>query len=108
MSRFVYFTRETWISLRRNLLMTLAGIMTVAVSLTLFGGIWFVQRLVDHGTSRWKNGVELEIFMNVDANEQQIAEVKSELDDLIKNEQVRNYRFLNKADAYSEFKRIFQ
>ena len=39
MSRFAYFTRETWISLRRNLLMTLAGIMTVAVSLTLFGGI---------------------------------------------------------------------
>jgi cell division transport system permease protein len=108
MSRFVYFTRETWISLRRNLLMTLAGIMTVAVSLTLFGGIWLVQRLVDHGTSRWKNGVELEIFMNVDANEQQIAEVKSELDDLIKNDQVRNYRFLNKSDAYSEFKRIFR
>ena len=108
MSRFVYFTRETWISLRRNLLMTLAGIMTVAVSLTLFGGIRLVQQLVDHGTSRWKNGVELEIFMNVDANDQQIAEVRSELDDLIKSDQVHNYRFLNKGDAYAEFKRIFK
>ena len=82
MSRLVYFTRETWISLRRNLLMTLAGVMTVAVSLTLFGGIWLVQRLVDHGTSRWKNGVELEIFMNVDANQQQIDAVQAELDGL--------------------------
>jgi cell division transport system permease protein len=108
MSRFVYFTRETWISLRRNLLMTLAGIMTVAVSLTLFGGIRLVQRLVDHGTSRWKNGVELEIFMQVDANEQQIDSVRSELDGLIDDEQVRDYRFLNKTDAYEEFKRIFR
>jgi cell division transport system permease protein len=108
MSRFVYFTRETWISLRRNLLMTLAGVMTVAVSLTLFGGIWLAQRLVDHGTSRWKNGVELEIFMNVDANQQQINSVRGDLEDLITAKQVRNYKFLNKADAYSEFKRIFK
>ena len=107
MSRLVYFTRETWISLRRNLLMTLAGIMTVAVSLTLFGGILLVQRLVDHGTSRWKNGVELEIFMNVDANQQQIDAVQAELDGLIADEQVRDYRFLSKQDAYEEFKRIF-
>ena len=49
MSRMGYFFRETLISLRRNLLMTLAGVMTVAVSLTLFGGIALVQRLVDHG-----------------------------------------------------------
>ena len=39
MSRLAYFTRETLISLRRNLLMTIAGIITVAVSLFLFGGI---------------------------------------------------------------------
>jgi cell division transport system permease protein len=108
MSRFVYFTRETWISLRRNLLMTLAGIMTVAVSLTLFGGIRLVQRLVDHGTSRWKNGVELEIFMQVNANDQQIKAVQGELDGLVEGDQVRDYRFLSKEDAYNEFKRIFR
>jgi cell division transport system permease protein len=108
MSRMVYFTRETWISLRRNLLMTLAGIMTVAVSLTLFGGIRLVQRLVDHGTSRWKNGVELEIFMQVDATDQQINAVRGELDGLVDTAQVRDYRFLSKEDAYSEFKRIFR
>ena len=31
MSRLAYFTRETLISLRRNLLMTFAGVMTVSV-----------------------------------------------------------------------------
>ena len=38
MSRLAYFVRETLISLRRNLLMTIAGIITVAISLFLFGG----------------------------------------------------------------------
>ena len=44
MSRLAYFARETLISLRRNLLMTIAGIMTVAISLFLFGGILLVSR----------------------------------------------------------------
>ena len=57
MSRLAYFTRETLISLRRNLLMTFAGVMTVAVSLFLFGGILLVSRTVDHGTNKWKHGV---------------------------------------------------
>ena len=52
MSRLAYFTRETLISLRRNLLMTIAGIMTVAISLFLFGGILLVSRTVDHGTQQ--------------------------------------------------------
>ena len=58
-----YVTRETAVSLKRNLLMTRAGILTVAVSLFLFGGVLLLSRMVDHGTARWKNGVELEIFL---------------------------------------------
>jgi cell division transport system permease protein len=54
-----YVLRETGVSLRRNLLMTAAGVLTVAVSLFLFGGVMLLSRMVDHGTARWKNGVEL-------------------------------------------------
>ena len=107
MPRFAYFVRETWISLRRNLLMTLAGIITVAVSLTLFGGIRLIQTMVDHGTSQWKDGVELEIFMNVDAPQQQIDDVRIGLDELVDSGQVKRYKFLSKEDAYNEFQRIF-
>ena len=49
--RLSYFARETLISLRRNLLMTLAGILTVTVSLLLLGGILLFQQWVDHGTN---------------------------------------------------------
>jgi cell division transport system permease protein len=117
---FRYVTRETAVSLRRNLLMTLAGILTVAVSLFLFGGVLLLSRMVDHGTSRWKNGVELEIFLcskssvpvtpapgadcTGEASAEQIEKVRAEL---AASPDVRRFRFLSKADAYKEAKRIF-
>jgi cell division transport system permease protein len=110
MSRLAYFTRETLISLRRNLLMTFAGVMTVSVSLFLFGGILLVSRVVDHGTSKWKHGVELEIFMQVKATPSQIDKVQAALDqDKLGglNAQVKSYRFVTKPEALKEFKKLF-
>jgi cell division transport system permease protein len=117
-----YVARETAVSLKRNLLMTLAGILTVAVSLFLFGGVLLLSRMVDHGTARWKNGVELEIFLcsrstaqpgaapgarpscQAEATQAQIDAVRTELD---ASPDVRRYRFLSKEDAFKEAKRIF-
>jgi cell division transport system permease protein len=114
-----YVTRETAVSLKRNLLMTLAGILTVAVSLFLFGGVLLLSRMVDHGTARWKNGVELEIFLcskstaepdsakpacRSEASEGQIAAVRTELE---QSPDVRHWRFFSKEDAFNEAKRIF-
>jgi cell division transport system permease protein len=99
-----YFTRETLISLRRNLLMTLAGILTVTVSLMLFGGILLFQTWVDHGTQRWKHGVEFEVFMVIDPTEDQTDAVADELDN---DPRVREYFFLSKEEAYEEFQRLF-
>jgi len=105
MSRFVYFTRETWISLRRNLLMTLAGVMTVAVSLTLFGGILMLSKWVDHGTERIKGGVTLEIFMRVDAPKAQIDAIETNLK---ADPNVKSYVHFDKQKAFEEFQRIFR
>jgi cell division transport system permease protein len=99
-----YFVRETLISLRRNLLMTLAGILTVTVSLMLFGGILLFQTWVDHGTEQWKHGVEFEVFMVVDPSEEQLDSITADLDD---DPRVRRYFFLSKEDAYEEFQRLF-
>jgi len=105
LSRLGYFTRETAVSLRRNLLMTIAGVLTVAVSLALFGGIMLLSKWVDHGTERIKGGVRLEVFMTVQATPEQIKDVDAALK---ADPQVKTYRFLNKDDAYAEFKRIFR
>ncbi len=100
-----YFTRETAISLRRNLLMTAAGVLTVAVSLFLFGGVLLLSRMVEHGTSRWKDDVELEIFMVSDATDGQVKAIEAELD---KSPDVRDFRPLTKQDAYEVFRRMFK
>jgi cell division transport system permease protein len=105
MSRLSYFIRETVISLRRNLLMTIAGIITVAVSLFLFGGIWLISTTVDHGTEKWKHGIELEIFLKNPIPDTQVADVR---DALANSPDVKNFTYLNHDDAYAEFKRIFR
>ncbi len=104
-TRLGYFARETLVSLRRNLLMTIAGILTVAVSLALFGGILMLSRWVNHGTAQIKGGVRAEIFMNVDATNPQIAEVRSALKS---DPQIKSWRFLDKQAALREFKSIFR
>ena len=96
MSRLAYFVRETLISLRRNLLMTIAGIITVAISLFLFGGILLVSATVDHGTQQWKHGIELEIFMKVGSTKKQVQVIETELK---ADPQVKSYKYLNQQDA---------
>ena len=104
-TRISYFSRETLVSLRRNVLMTIAGIATVAVSLSLFGGILMLSKWVDHGTEVIKGGVTLEVFMTVNATPQQIDDVQKALDD---DPNVKSSRHLTKDDAFTEFKRIFR
>jgi cell division transport system permease protein len=106
MSRLAYFGRETAISLRRNLLMTIAGIITVMISLLLFGGILLVQRTVDHGTSKWRQGVELEIFMKVDAPQSEVDAMRGQLE--ANTAEIKHVRYLNHDDAYKEFKKLFK
>jgi len=104
MSRLAYFARETLISLRRNLLMTIAGIITVAISLFLFGGILLVSATVDHGTQQWKHGIELEIFMKVGATQKQVQVIQQELK---ADPEVKSFKYLNQQDAYNIFKKDF-
>ncbi|HEU5302245.1 MAG TPA: permease-like cell division protein FtsX [Acidimicrobiia bacterium] len=105
LTRIGYFARETLVSLRRNLLMTIAGVLTVAVSLALFGGILMLSRWVGHGTERIKGGVRLEVFMTVDATDTQILDVRAALDD---DPDVKSFRYFDKEAALEEFKRIFR
>jgi cell division transport system permease protein len=103
LSRLKYFLRETLVSLRRNVMMTIAGIMTVFISLMLFGGILVVVRAVDHGTSTWRHSVELEVFMRVRATDPEIAAIGSELK---ADPQVKSVSYIDHQKAYKIYKTI--
>jgi cell division transport system permease protein len=101
-----YATRETASNLRRNLLLTTASMLTVAVSLSMVGVALLLRYGVDNATQRWKNGVEFEIFLNLDVTPEQQARIERELvahPDVAKG----GVKFVSQEQQYELFKQYF-
>ena len=101
-----YATRETASNLRRNLLLTTASMLTVAVSLSMVGVALLLRYGVDNATQRWKNGVEFEIFLNLDVSPEQQASIERQLvehPDVAPN----GVKFVSQAEQYELFKLYF-
>ena len=61
--RAQFVLSEVWIGLRRNLTMTVALIVVVAISLSLLGtGLLFVKQ-VDNTRSYWQSRVQLSVYL---------------------------------------------
>jgi cell division transport system permease protein len=101
-----YAARETASNLRRNLLLTIASMLTVAVSLSMVGVALLLRYGVDNATKRWKNGVEFEIFLNLDVTPEQQARIERELLDHpdVADDGVK---FVSQAEQYQLFKLYF-
>ena len=99
-----YVVRETAGNLRRNLLMTSAAVLTVAVSLFLVGGALLIKQGVSRATIQWRGGVELSIFMQPDATPDQAKAVEAEL---AKMPEVKKTTYVDQDAAYDEFKKMF-
>src|SRR5437879_12091272 len=76
--RVDYVARETATNLRRNVFMTTAAIVVVAVSLALVGGALLLKQGVDKATIQWRGGVELSTFMKDDAAPGEIEAIARE------------------------------
>ena len=99
-----YVSRETLTNLRRNVLLTTASMVTVAVSLSMVGVAFLLRYGVDNATQRWKNGIEFEIFMDPQATPEQKSRIERLLDD---HQDVRDYRFVGRTEQYDLFKDFF-
>ncbi|MBW3614823.1 MAG: permease-like cell division protein FtsX [Actinobacteria bacterium] len=99
-----YVVRETATNLRRNLLMTTAAILTVAVSLSLVGAALLLRQGVTRATLQWQGGVELSIFLNPDIATTQRDGIKAQLDAM---PEVRRVAYVDQEAAYTEFKQMF-
>ena len=109
--RFGFLINEVFTGLRRNVTMTVAMILTTAISIGLFGGGLLVIRLADHSREIYLDRVETQVFLNndVSANDPTCdadpckalrAKIESRKD-------VKSVRFLNKDDAYNDAVRKF-
>ena len=99
-----YVVRETAINLRRNLLMTSAAVLTVAVSLSLVGGALLLKQGVSKASLQWRGGVELSVFMLPEASPSQNEAIERELHRM---PEVKRVSYVDQQEAFKEFRRMF-
>jgi len=99
-----YVARETASNLWRNRLMTVAAILTVAVSLTLVGAALLLRQGSANASGALERGTEVTVWMEPNATTQEIHAVGTELGQLTYVRQPCAY--WDKARNYSEARKL--
>ncbi|MGH3666462.1 MAG: permease-like cell division protein FtsX [Egibacteraceae bacterium] len=102
--RWRYLASEVGIGLKRNLLMTLATIVTVTVSLALLGAGVALAIQVNKAERLLYAQVEVSIFLNLDVTPDQRDSLQSDLDG---NPLVEEIIYVSQEQAFEEVKEIF-
>lgn len=105
MFSFRYVLRETGQNLWRNILLAVATVITVGVSLAMFGGFMLFQAAVDSATARWQDGVEFIVWMNADAETEEDLSVQNQLDE---SPGVLRWEYVDRQQSYNEFREFFE
>ncbi|MCH9666546.1 MAG: permease-like cell division protein FtsX [Actinomycetia bacterium] len=109
--RFGFLINEVLTGLRRNVTMTVAMILTTAISIGLFGGGLLVVRLADQSLAIYLDRVESQVFLT---NEVSASDPTCDADpckalrsQIEARDDVRSVRYLNRDDAYDDAIRKF-
>jgi cell division transport system permease protein len=103
--RFGYFFSETFTNLKRNFLMTIAAVSTVAISLLLLGGVQILSMAVDNMTVTWEAQVEIAIFLRDDITEGELDALTTEVSEM---GEVENVSYVSKDAAYEDYKEMYR
>ena len=99
-----YVVRETASNLWRNRLMTIAAILTVAVSLSLVGAALLLRQGSANATGTLERGTQVTVWMQPNANAQEIKAVSTQLSQL--NYVTQPCAYWNKARNFAEARRL--
>ncbi|GHF80029.1 cell division transport system permease protein [Amycolatopsis bartoniae] len=103
---------EVFTGLRRNVTMTIAMIITTAVSLGMLGGGLLIVRTIDKMQVDYMADVEVSIYLtqDVSANDKDCSQdpCRSLRQQVQNNPAVESVVFENRDQAYERFKKIFQ
>ena len=97
LGRAAYFARETWINVRRNLTLTVAAILTVAVGVMLVGLGLMARYASTNALGRWQGGVQFEIFLEPNVEGGQADAVGEELRN---HPDIERIQFISQEQAY--------
>lgn len=114
--RISFITRETSQGLRRNFTMTLALVISVAVSLSLFGSALLMKAQVERMKGYWYDKIEVSIYLCGEnsraiscdgaVSEEQRQDVRSTLELLTPT--VQSIYYESASEAYAHFKEQFK
>jgi cell division transport system permease protein len=109
-ARWRYILSEALIGLRRNLMMTVAVILSVTVSLTLLGASLLLSEQVDLATDDWVGQVEVSIFL---CDGRTCPEITPEQEDQLRTDLeeqpvVEEVFYESKEEAYDRFIELFE
>jgi cell division transport system permease protein len=99
-----YFISESLASLRRNLLLTLAAILTVAVSLCILGMVMVWGEIVNKTVRGWESLIEVQVFLRDDITPEQSKELQSLVAGM---PEVKKVDYISKENAFEEYKEMF-
>lgn len=114
--RWKFVLGEVGIGLRRNLTMTIATVITVAVSLSLLGGALMTRAQVDQMKDFWYDKVEVAVFLCGDISSESSCpngavtdEQRKQIEaDLRAMPQVQEVFYESQQQAYERFKEQFK
>ena len=99
-----YVVRETASNLWRNRLMTIAAVLTVAVSLSLVGAALLLRQGSANATGTLERGTKVTVWMNPEATSQQVKAVNTQLSQL--NYVVQPCAYWNKQRNFTEARHL--
>jgi cell division transport system permease protein len=100
-----YVTRETTKNLGRNPTLTIASVVTVAISLTLFGVSILIGQGVDNLAGKFRGDIELIVFLEPDISAAQRQALATSLED---NPEVKDFHYVNQQEAFREARELFE
>ncbi|MEI2698373.1 MAG: permease-like cell division protein FtsX [Microthrixaceae bacterium] len=103
--RLDYVLKETGSNLVRNLTLTLASLLTVAIALAFVAVSFLIGTGINQSFLGLRADVQMFVYMNPSATDEQIDSVARSLED---NPQVDSVEFLDEVATFEEFQRLFE
>jgi cell division transport system permease protein len=103
--RLNFVFTEVAAGLRRNLTMTIAMVMTTAISLAFFGAGLLVANQIGDMKELYFDKLEVSIYLKDNASPAQRESITSQLD---ASPEIASYDYLDKKAAYERFKKLFK
>lgn len=100
---FRYAIKETLSNLWRNRMMTIAAVLTVAVSLSLVGSALLLKQSAAQASARWQQGTRVTVWMEPTASQNEISSVQTQLASM---PIVKSCVYFTQAQDFAEAKQL--